>query len=121
AGVAPPPLTLHDQAGSLKRLLDEGVGNTHPVLPPRRLVEVPHVPAPVTLAVKPQDPLHLADRHASGRRTPPTTIEKSLVAPLLEPDSIPPHRPGAQAQDLRRLKPVDLSRQRLQDHLLHLH
>jgi len=113
-------LPLH-QPRFLQQLLHRRVRQLHSVLPPHRLMKVPHIPPTVPLPVQPQNPLHLPYRRTSDRRHPPSSVQKPRVTVLLEPHPPPPQSSRAHPQNLRRSKPVNLPRQRLQNHFLNLH
>ena len=119
--VATTRLVLHHQSRTLERLLHKRVRHPHPVLAARRLVEVPHIPSAVSLPVQSQNPFHLPYGHTPRRWRSAPMIEQAFVAPLLQPRSIPSHRPCAEPQNLRRLKPVNLPRQCPQNHVLDPH
>jgi hypothetical protein len=105
----------------LQREFDERVGEGHPVIPPREVVEVPHVEAVVRLPIEVQDPLHLGARGREVRGALPAPIEQPEDGVLLIASSPSSQRARIDAQNIGGLQPRQSARQRPHDHLLVRH
>jgi hypothetical protein len=121
AAMSAPGSALAHQPGALERGPHEGVGERHPVIPAGQLVEVSHIEALVPLAIEPEDPLELDQRHAAGRRSLAATIEQARDPELLKPRAPAPHRPWAEADDIGDLKPGLATMQGVQKGLVDRH
>jgi hypothetical protein len=91
------------------------------VFAPGDLVKVADVEALIVLAVQGEQSLHLGHRRPlGGRRAAPPVVEIIDAIPFeLQPQAT--HAPGTAPQDVARLDPGQLARQRLQDHVAHCH
>src|SRR5277367_5314679 len=92
-----------------------------PVLGAELLVKMAHVQVKVLLPVKPQHLLGLRQWHTLLAWPAATPVDQSVVAVFFIALSPTPHLSVADADDLRRLPPVDLLPHRSQDYFLHLH
>ena len=84
------------------------------------LVEVPHVQVEVPLAIEPQHLLDLGQRYPPAPRRAPPPVEQTVVTMLLVALSPAPHRPVADADNLRCLPPAELLRHCPEYHFLYL-
>ena len=109
------------QTRSLQRLLHPGIAQFDPVIRLQLLVKVLHVQIEIRLPVECKHLLHRGHRYPSGRGLAPAPIIQSVVSALLVPLPPPPPLSIANPDDLRRLPPRDLLRQRPQNHFLDLH
>src|SRR5262252_1345208 len=121
APVAAPRAVLGQQPGFLQRRLDVCVGQRHPVLTARDLVEVPRVEPDVPLAIELQETLDLAEWRSPRRRPTPPTVEQAEVAITRKTPAPTPHTTRRAANNLRRLDPRDLPAHRAQHHLSNCH
>src|SRR5690349_9396272 len=83
--LAAPPMAaarpvLRQQAGLLQRRLHVRVGQRHPMLAARDLVEVPRVETGVLLAIEPQEPLDFGEGCPPRRGPPAPAVEEAEVA-----------------------------------------
>src|SRR5262249_13384451 len=119
--MAPSRPARGDEAGGLQGFLHERVAEAHTVLAPGQLVEVADIEALIPLAIEREQTLHVSDRGALGRRNLPATVQKALVAEMLQPPAHAPNRARTVAQDVGGLAPCELPINSPENHFLHLH
>ena len=93
--MAPTRAVFGHEPRRLQGLPDKGIAEAHAVLPPRELMEMPHVEPLIALPVERQQALDLGHRRPFRRRHAPPPIEQAVIAGLLQAPSPPPH--GARA------------------------
>src|SRR5712692_423788 len=124
--LAPPPMhaalpRLDRQPRSLQRQLHPGVAELDPVLLAQLLVKVPHTEIAILLPIQPQHLFGERQRHTAGTGLPGAPVIQPVVAILPVAVIQPPQLPRADAQDVRRFKPVDLLAYGSQNHFLYFH
>jgi hypothetical protein len=83
AAMPPAGAVCADQPGPRQGLFDEAVGQLHLMLAPHDLGEMAHIKSAIPLAVEPQDPLDLRDRHPPRGRGPLAAIDEPVIAARL--------------------------------------
>src|SRR4030095_4517147 len=112
---------LRQQAGLLQSRLHVRIGQRHPVLAARDLVEVPGVEAGVLLAIEPPEALDFGEGGPPRRGPPAPAVEEAEVAIAREAPAPAAQTARRAADDLRRLDPADLPAHCAQHHLTNRH
>src|ERR1017187_8552952 len=116
-----PFAALRHHPGPLQQSLHPAVADLDLVFLLQLLVKVPHVQIEILLPIQPQHFLHHRQWHLLGRRFPSPPVKQPPEPELFIPFMPAPHLPVADPDDLGRLPPRDLLRQRPQNQFLYLH
>jgi hypothetical protein len=112
---------LLDQTRGLENPFHQGVRHLKPVVSTRNLVEMTAIEAAVKVSIEIHHSPNLIRLHSPRRRLTPTPVEQPPFPVPVHAPSPPTDRPWAQVQDLRRLQPGVLTRNRPHNHVPHPH